>query len=492
MKYNQTISRRFYSKSSIILLMKKRSELFFRVFLVPIDYCMIVLAFGLAFLVRHEQSKPLAYGVTGKGFLQVILPVLLLWLVIYAFAGLYKLRATRSRLYETSRVIMASAVGVMLLIIIDFFVTDPIFPSKAIPIYGFLFAIVLVSVARFVVYAIQQYLFRYNIGVHNTLILGKGPSRISFAEVLTSESPAYRVVENSAVHSEIKYNFLGQVNKKHSLDDIFLLEENVPRGTMTKLVNFCRQYQLQLHIIPTVGELYDAPMRMSRIKNLPILEVVATPLDGWGRILKRLFDLVLLVPTLLVGLPIMLVIAILIKLTDKGPVFYTHERLTRSGKKVRILKFRSMKIEYCTGGKYSGMSDLEVLKTFHNAALIEEFRRDQKVKHDPRVSRIGRFLRATSLDELPQLFNVLKNDLSFVGPRPVVEKELEKYGDESGLFLHIKPGLTGLWQVSGRNDIGYDERVKLDIYYIENWSIWLDIAIVLRTIPVILFRKSGY
>ncbi len=472
--------------------MKKRSELFFRVFLIPIDYCMIVFAFALAFLVRHEQSKPLAYLVSGKGFLRVILPVLLIWIVIYAFAGLYKLRATRSRLYETSRVVMASAVGVMLLIILDFFVTNPIFPSKAIPIYGFVFAVVLVSFARFLVYAMQHFLFRFQIGVHNTLVIGKGSSRINFAKILIKESPAYRVMENLAMHKELSLEHLESSNTKYSLDDIFLLQEDIQAGTVTKLVNFCRQHQIQLHIIPTVGELYDAPMRMSRINNLPILEVVSTPLDGWGRILKRLLDLLLASFTLLIVWPLMLAIAILLKLTDKGPVFYIHERITRSGNKIRLLKFRTMKLKYCAGGEYSGLSTLDMLKTFNEPALIEEFRRDQKVKNDPRLNRIGGFLRATSLDELPQLINVLKNDLSFVGPRPIVEEELERYGDESGLFLHIKPGLTGLWQVSGRNDIDYDSRVKLDIYYIENWNIGLDLAIILRTIPALLFRKSGY
>ena len=151
-----------------------------------------------------------------------------------------------------------------------------------------------------------------------------------------------------------------------------------------------------------------------------------------------------------------------------------------------------MKLKYCAGGEYSGLSTLEMLKTFDNPALVEEFKRDQKVKNDPRLNKMGKFLRSTSIDELPQLINVLKNDLSFVGPRPIVQEELERYGDESGLFLHIKPGLTGLWQVSGRNDIDYDSRVKLDIYYIENWNIGMDIAIILRTVPALLFRKNGY
>ena len=138
--------------------MNKRSELFFRAILVPVDYVMIVAAFAIAFLVRHEQSKPLAYYVSGQGFLRVILPVLALWIVIYAFAGLYELNATRSRLVEVSRIVMASAVGVMVLIILDFFITQPLFPSKAIPVYGFVFAVILVTAARTALYIFQHFL----------------------------------------------------------------------------------------------------------------------------------------------------------------------------------------------------------------------------------------------------------------------------------------------------------------------------------------------
>jgi len=472
--------------------MKKRSELFFRVLLVPVDYLMIVLAFGLAFIVRNDQSKPLAYLTSGKGFLRVILPVLLVWIVLYALAGLYELRVTRSRVYELSRVLMASAAGAMLLVIIDFFVIDPIFPSKAIPVYGFVFAVILVNSSRFLIYNFQHFLFKFKIGVHNTLVLGQGSAGRTFAKVLEKESPAYRIAENISLTSDIALESLSKINSEHSLDDIFLIEDGLSRKTVIKLLNFCRQNQIQLHIVPTVGGLYDSPMRMSRVKNIPILELVTTPLEGWSRILKRISDILLAFVSLVVALPIMAVVAIMIKLTDTGPVFYKHERLTRSGGRIRLLKFRTMKLKYCAGGEYSGLSTLEMLKTFNKPSLIKEFKRDMKVKNDPRLNKMGKFLRSTSIDELPQLFNVLKNDLSFVGPRPIVQEELERYGDESGLFLHIKPGLTGLWQVSGRNDIDYDSRVKLDIYYIENWSIGMDLAIILRTIPALLFRKNGY
>ncbi len=472
--------------------MKKRSELLFRLILIPLDYLMLVLSFGLAYYLRHEQSKPLAYNTTGRAFLYVILPVLIIWLVIYAFAGLYDLKATRSRATELSRVIMASALGVMSLIIIDFFVQNPIFPSKAIPIYGFVFAIILVSVERFIVYGIQRYLYKFGVGTHNTLIIGNGARRIQFQKNLEEDSRIYNIVKNTTNNSDLSIETLQKIHDNYRLDDVFLLESNDQKINITKLINFCRQHQLQLHIVATVSELYDAPMQMSRIRNIPVIEVMATPLEGWGRIIKRLFDIVLVALSFVIALPLMFVIALLIKLTDPGRVFYRHERLTRSGKKIKVIKFRTMKQKYCTGGEFGGKSDLEVLESFNDPKLIEEFKSIQKVKDDPRVSKIGKFLRQSSLDELPQLFNILKGDLSFVGPRPIVESELERYGDESGLFLHIRPGLTGLWQVSGRNDVDYSQRVKLDIYYIENWRLSFDIAILIKTVGVVLFKKNGY
>lgn len=471
--------------------MRKRSELFFELILVPIDYLMILCGFALAYIVRHEQAKPLAYAIAGRSYLQVLIPLIVLWIIIYALTGLYDLKAGRSRIVEVTRIAMASAMATMVLVILDYFMPDLIFPSKAIVIYGFVFAVALVILGRLLVYKIQQYLFQYNIGTHNVVIVGNGSERIDFQRTLLAQSAYYRVVSNVSFADEGQLHRLEQIYKRSHFDDLFILEDKLPKDSIAKLIHFARSNQLQLHILPTVGELYDAPLRMSRIKNIPVLEMVATPLDGWGRIIKRLVDLVLVLISMTIVLPIMLIVALLIKLTDKGSVFYKHSRMTRAGKPIYVYKFRTMKADYCTGGKYGGKSDIEVLKTFHDPKLIQEFEQNQKLKHDPRVSKVGAFLRKTSLDELPQLFNVLKGDLSLVGPRPIVSAELERYGDHSGLFLHIKPGLTGLWQVSGRSDVSYENRVKLDIYYIENWTLGLDLLILLKTIPV-FFKKGGY
>jgi len=473
--------------------MKKRSELGFLLIHIPIDYLMVVAGFALAYLVREGQTKPFAYLISGKDYLGTLVLILPLWLIIYALFGLYSFSsANRSRLSELTRIIGASAVGTTILIIIDFFVSNPIFPSKAVPIYGFLFATIFVGLARYVLYLVQQYLYRYKFGTHNTLILGSGPARIELEKLLHDKARGFNIIANNTTKTFLNEKNWRSFQKQYDLDDIFYIDTNESSDIITKLLLFCRKYQVQLHVVPTIRELYGSTMKTARLGELALLEVIATPLDGWGRVLKRGMDLALALLAMIIALPLMLIIAVLIKITDPGPVFYVHERLTRSGKKIHLLKFRTMQLKYCTGGKYSGLSTLEMLKTFNDPSLIEEFKRDQKVKNDPRISKIGGFLRAVSLDELPQLFNVLKSDLSFVGPRPIVEKELSRYGDESGIFLHIKPGLTGLWQVSGRNDVGYDDRVKLDIYYIENWSLALDISILLRTIPVLLLRKNGY
>ena len=195
---------------------------------------------------------------------------------------------------------------------------------------------------------------------------------------------------------------------------------------------------------------------------------------------------------MLVSLPFQVLIYLIIKLTDPGPAIYLHECYGRGGKKIKVYKFRTMLSKYSLGEKFGGRTVEDVLKQLPEDKA-EEFRKTAKIKQDPRVSGFGRFLRRTSLDELPQVFNVLKGDLSLVGPRPLPESELELAGGKKSLsrIVTIRPGITGLWQVSGRNDLSYDDRVKLNLYYIENWSIWLDIKILIKTVWQGIFERNG-
>lgn len=200
------------------------------------------------------------------------------------------------------------------------------------------------------------------------------------------------------------------------------------------------------------------------------------------QLVKRAFDICVASVTIVLLLPLMLGIAILVRCDDRGPVFFVHSRIGKDGRCFGCWKFRTM------------VTDADarlrcLLKT--NSGIATEWKHAQKLARDPRVTRVGRFLRALSLDELPQLLNVIKGDMSLVGPRPVVEGELSRYGENARSYYRVRPGLTGLWQISGRNRLTYAERVRLDVWYAENWTLRRDMAILLRTIWTILRREGA-
>ncbi|WP_407429157.1 undecaprenyl-phosphate galactose phosphotransferase WbaP [Treponema sp.] len=198
---------------------------------------------------------------------------------------------------------------------------------------------------------------------------------------------------------------------------------------------------------------------------------------------KRFIDLFLLLLSSPVVLPVVIFVSIIIKITSPGPVFYGHKRSGKNGKEFKCWKFRSMVID----------ADKQLEKILaENPEMRAEWEKDRKFTNDPRVTKIGKILRKTSIDELPQFFNVLTGEMSFIGPRPVTEPELVKYGNKAEFILSVQPGLSGMWQISGRSDTGYEERVTLDSYYIQNWSVWLDIWIIIKTVYVVLRGKGAY
>ena len=198
---------------------------------------------------------------------------------------------------------------------------------------------------------------------------------------------------------------------------------------------------------------------------------------------KRLIDLLLILLASIIVLPVTIVIGICVKLSSPGPIFYGHKRVGKNGKIVKCWKFRSM---------YSNSQEMleHILAT--DPKMREEWENDRKFVNDPRVTKFGKFLRKTSLDELPQLWNIFVGEMSFVGPRPVTKDELEKYGSNADYILSVTPGLSGMWQISGRSDTGYEERINLDTYYIQNWSFWLDLWIIIKTVWVVIKGKGAY
>ena len=225
---------------------------------------------------------------------------------------------------------------------------------------------------------------------------------------------------------------------------------------------------------------------MKKTKNPPIakrrLKKLSLQASKRAIVAKRLFDIIFSSLVLIFFSPIYLILALLIALSSQGPIFYVQKRVGKNYKTFNCLKFRTM--------INNADEVLESIMT-QSPQLREEFEKTFKLKEDPRITRIGKFLRLTSLDEFPQFWNVLKGDMSVVGPRPLVPQELYKYGDRIDRVLTIRPGITGLWQVSGRNDIPYPQRVNIDVYYVNYYNWWLDFWIIFKTIGVIMFPRNN-
>jgi len=236
-------------------------------------------------------------------------------------------------------------------------------------------------------------------------------------------------------------------------------------------------------MMPGLNGLSSIGVEIRDMSRMLALELRKSLLMTGPRAAKRSLDLVLSLAALIFLTPVLLLIAVLIRLESRGPALYSQSRVGLGRGRFRVWKFRTM----CLNADH-------VLEDYlaANPALRVEWERDHKLKRDPRVTWMGRFLRKTSLDELPQLINVLRGEMSLVGPRPIVDGEIEKYGESFGLYTQVVPGLTGLWQVSGRNDTTYQERVELDTYYVRNWSPWLDIYLLARTVKVVITGYGAY
>lgn len=485
--------------------MRKTSELFFSLILIPIDFAATLVAFILAYYIRVKlEGRPVPNPLGLLLFVKIFLVILPVWIIIFAVSGLYNLSSIRGRMEELGKIFVAVSGGAMFAILIDFMSRTPIFPAKAIPIYGYGLTLVSVATGRQLVRGVQRILFRFGIGVHQTVIIGSGPLAQRIAkDISNTKKTGYSVigVVDTAKGAEKRMNphkvystlkDLVRARGRKNIDEILQADSALEQEEVLEAVEFATTNHLSYRFVPNLFGLFATNSTVMTMSGVPVIEMKRTPLDGWGRIAKRAFDLVGSLGALLVFSPIMLIAGIGIKLSDPGPILYRQKRVTRTGKTFRIYKFRTMYMRYCTvpGGK----SDEEIFAAeLKRPDLAKEFQaNNRKLANDPRVHFIGRWLRRTSLDELPQLFNVILGDLSMVGPRPFLEIELEQIGQDQATVFALKPGITGLWQISGRSDLGIEDRVKLDVYYVENWSLLMDLRVLLKTVPVVLFRRGAY
>lgn len=450
------------------------------------DVAMIVLSFYLAFIARGIIS-PLFHQINVLDFLKIILISLPIWLLFFTLSGLYAPKI----IDETKKIFLAVSASLASVLALgymfpnpyfDWGLPDPIFPAKFIPFFGWIFALILVALGRYILKKIESIILPKN---RSAIVGNKQNVQKLINELKNSKT-------NHIVASVGNYKFGGIAHYKtwndfasrakiKKIDEVIIADHLMPIEEKLKIKHFADKNFWSIKVIPESIELSSARATLNTIGSLAILELHRTPLFGWGLIYKRLFDFLLSLIITIALSPIFLIIAIGIKLTSSGPIFYSHQRIGANGKKIQVYKFRTMLIN-------AEQQLTNILR--NNPKLKKEWQENFKLKNDPRVTKIGSLLRKLSLDELPQLFNVLKGEMSLVGPRPIKEEELERYGKKQPVFLSLLPGMTGLWQVSGRSDISYSRRVDLDIYYIENWSPFLDFKVLMLTIPRLI--KGAY
>lgn len=472
--------------------MRKKSDYILRLCLIIGDALALIASFAFAYFVRvHVDPRPYVFQAELADFTITVALLVPILLIILAMLGLYKksIFLGTSRLPERGRLVIAGVLTVGALIVYDFFKGENIFPVRIMALMAMIFATIFLLMERIVVRFIIRQIFKSDYASKRVVIIGNHKNTEILAEHISSNPElGYRLKGIVAGRKYIpvdlrKYQFssLKDALKKRQVDVVFQTDEKSTEYVFKQATN----RHLLYYFVPSETALSSYFGEIELVGNTPAVLVKLTPLTGLAAGVKRTFDILFSLIALIITIIPMMIIWLVLKITDfKAPAIYKSERLTQYNRKFKCYKFRSMKPEY------SGMTPEEAFSKMGKPELIKKYRKNgDYLKNDPRITKFGKFIRTTSLDELPQLFNILKGDISLIGPRALLPGELRDYGDRS-LILTVKSGLTGLAQVSGRRDISFNERRALDIYYVKNWSLMLDLSIFMRTIATVL-RGEG-
>lgn len=476
--------------------MPTRNVRLYSIALVLGDFFILLAAFILAYIARVQiDNRPLVNEIPAVDFFVTSLTIIPFWLAAFAFLGLYSGRVYNKRLSEIGRLFIGSLIGILIVLGYSFIIDQPVFPARLVAVYAFFGSFIMLVIGRELLRQLRSLLFRYGIGIKRVLLIGTSEAVRDIATHLDdTKHSGFWIVAIAAPKRHLPDTFKGEHYSvvSSALKDLERLRITTIVQTdlydsserNQKILAAAQERHINYNFIPGEPEFYSGKNTVDVFLGYPVISVHQTPLVGWGVVVKRVFDVVASLLILLVLSPLLLVVMLLQKIFNPGPVLYISTRLTRYSRPFGVYKFRSM------SSKYGSKDAAEEFRAMGREDLAQEYEKHRKVKNDPRITRLGRFLRATSIDELPQLLNVIRGDMSLVGPRPILPQELTFYQGRGALLHSVKPGLTGLWQVSGRSDLSFQKRVELELYYAQNWSFWLDIKILFKTIGVLL-HKTG-
>ncbi len=470
--------------------------LIYRGALIVSDIVMTGLAFRLAYYFRFEAS----FGffdenaiVSTDYYRWLVLFSSLLWLFIFALNGLYHQQNLLGGTREYSRIFRSSTEG-FLLIVIAGFLQPTLLIARGWLLMAWGFSFIFALVGRFFLRRAVYFMRRLGFFLTPAIIVGANQEGRWLAEQLLSwETSGLHLVgfvdKKEPVTTPLFHNLvclgsveqLGEIIERYQIGEVILASSAI--STRDYLMEIFKKYgvseKVNLRLSSGLYEVITTGLTVNEFAYVPLVYVNKVRLTGSDDFLKLVLDYVVTLIGLICISPLLLLITLLIKFGSPGSVIHKRRVMGLNGKQFYALKFRTMVV-----------NGDEIMA--QHPELQEELERNHKLKDDPRVTRIGAFLRKYSLDELPQLFNVLKRDMSLVGPRMISPEEVALYKQFDMNLFTVLPGMTGLWQVSGRSDISYDERVRLDMYYIRNWSIWLDLQLLFQTIPAVLKGRGAY
>ncbi|WP_299448220.1 undecaprenyl-phosphate galactose phosphotransferase WbaP [uncultured Phascolarctobacterium sp.] len=454
-----------------------------------LDYVMLVSAEGVAFYLRNIFFKSSYLHISWLNF-WLVFPAL-----FFVFLHLEQLYSRRMPFYkEVERIFHSCCYGTLAVIFVLYVARIAATTSRFFVVVFGVLAFIFLTILRYIV---KHYFLRKQLLLAPVVIIGAGKTAELLAKAIGEDAGlGYKIIgllEDNKVQPGIleKYPVLGtfadaeKVIQKTGVKQVFIAAPGMDEHQLGRLIYRIQPLVKNIGVIPNLvgvptGSVEVESMFNERLTLLRLKNNLARPLN---RYVKTVFDYTLtLVGTICIS-PVLLLIAAWIYYDSPGPIIFKHMRVGKNGQLFPCYKFRSM----CVDAKEK-LAELLA----NDPAAREEWERDFKLKNDPRITKSGAFLRKTSLDELPQIFNVLKGEMSLVGPRPIIQEELERYGEFVQDYLMVKPGITGMWQVSGRSDTTYGERVQMDVWYVRNWSVWLDVMLLWRTIKAVFTGKGAY
>jgi exopolysaccharide biosynthesis polyprenyl glycosylphosphotransferase len=476
--------------------MQARNTKYYSLILVIADFLVLLSAFSIAYILRVQMDdRPLINEVFAVDYVMSVLVIIPFWIVILGFIGLYNADVYTRRLREWSRIAVGVTIGILLVIGWQYVFEKTLFPARLVVAYALVISFLLLLIEREFLRFTRSMLFRFGKGISHVLIIGNSSAtRDITRELSDTVRSGYRIVALASpkrlapIETGIKH--FSSVDE--ALDAIShlgittIIQTDLYQDSdrNQRILAAAQSRHIQYNFIPGESEFYAGKNTVDVFLGYPMITVHQTPLTGWGEIIKRVFDSIVSLILLILLAPIFVLIIILQMILNPGPIFYISKRLSKFSDPISLIKFRSMNPRY---GKRDAALEFEEMG---RADLAREYRKHRKVVDDPRITKFGHFLRDTSLDELPQLINVLKGDLSLVGPRPILPQEVHYAKSRTALLHSVRSGVTGLWQVSGRSNLSFEERIELELYYARNWSFWMDIKILIKTIGVVL-RRTG-